>query len=410
MPTSQNEEGTSYITESTTATALTAGDFSCSICMDFLYKPCVNSCGHTFCFWCFHHAMDVFKKKHSCPLCRADFRHFPAVCLPLHLYIAKSFPKENALREQETQKLEREDYKAESPLIDDREKSLQETFHVATAFACQVCSNLAAPPAVLSCGHVVCRGFVSSTSQHDARNCPVRGCVGQLGVLPANDGPTVCAVMEKILKHELTAEVYEESSKVSLRCPGISSKNLNKSTNSKNEDNDRSDDFLNVGNLVIIEGLTSDKGTKLNGCKARIESLDVPSTNRYKVRLVASPASVSNCPLSIKRENLRRVEEEGHVHYGVGCDSCGVYPLSGRRYKCVDCSEEIGFDLCGDCFDAGVHKRIGDQKLGRFNQQHRPDHTIKQMGPDRTIFHQLQEANPDLSLSEIVRLLGIEDH
>ena len=34
--------------------------------------------------------------------------------------------------------------------------------------------------------------------------------------------------------------------------------------------------------------------------------------------------------------------------------------------KCCDCSEAIGFDLCGACFDKGLHKRAA--AAGRFNQ------------------------------------------
>jgi hypothetical protein len=26
-------------------------DWQCPICCDLIYKPCVNVCGHLFCFW-----------------------------------------------------------------------------------------------------------------------------------------------------------------------------------------------------------------------------------------------------------------------------------------------------------------------------------------------------------------------
>ena len=48
----------------------------------------------------------------------------------------------------------------------------------------------------------------------------------------------------------------------------------------------------------------------------------------------------------------------------VGCDSCGLYPIKGRRFKCQDCPDKVGFDLCGQCCDRGLHI------TGRFNQQH----------------------------------------
>ncbi|KAG2483650.1 hypothetical protein HYH03_017453, partial [Edaphochlamys debaryana] len=51
-------------------------DWRCPICMDLLYKPCCNQCGHAFCFWCMHHAMNPFRPS-QCPLCRSPYAHFP---------------------------------------------------------------------------------------------------------------------------------------------------------------------------------------------------------------------------------------------------------------------------------------------------------------------------------------------
>jgi len=36
----------------------------------------------------------------------------------------------------------------------------------------------------------------------------------------------------------------------------------------------------------------------------------------------------------------------GPVHNGVGCDLCGVAPITGPRYKCLCCPN---FDACGSC-------------------------------------------------------------
>lgn len=59
------------------------------------------------------------------------------------------------------------------------------------------------------------------------------------------------------------------------------------------------------------------------------------------------------------------------THYKVGCDSCGMYPIVGKRYRCKDCKELIGFDLCEACYNSS-------SKLpGRFNQQHTPDHEFE---------------------------------
>ncbi|KAL0419656.1 UNVERIFIED_CONTAM: E3 ubiquitin-protein ligase PRT1 [Sesamum radiatum] len=59
------------------------------------------------------------------------------------------------------------------------------------------------------------------------------------------------------------------------------------------------------------------------------------------------------------------------VHIGVGCDACGMYPIIGDRYRCKDCVEQIGYDLCKDCYTTR-------SKLpGRFNQQHTSEHKFE---------------------------------
>ncbi|KAK1265926.1 E3 ubiquitin-protein ligase PRT1 [Acorus gramineus] len=59
------------------------------------------------------------------------------------------------------------------------------------------------------------------------------------------------------------------------------------------------------------------------------------------------------------------------VHIQVGCDSCGAYPIIGKRHNCKDCVEKIGFDLCGDCYENR------STLPGRFNQQHTPEHIFE---------------------------------
>jgi len=54
------------------------------------------------------------------------------------------------------------------------------------------------------------------------------------------------------------------------------------------------------------------------------------------------------------------------------CDySWQMFPIIGDRYRCADCTEKMGFDLCGDCY-------ASRSKLpGRFNQQHTSEHKFK---------------------------------
>ncbi|KAF9280957.1 ZZ-type zinc finger-containing protein 3 [Linnemannia elongata] len=42
-------------------------------------------------------------------------------------------------------------------------------------------------------------------------------------------------------------------------------------------------------------------------------------------------------------------------HIGFSCDSCGVDPILGIRYSCMDCEELGGTDLCGPCYNSGVY-------------------------------------------------------
>lgn len=68
------------------------------------------------------------------------------------------------------------------------------------------------------------------------------------------------------------------------------------------------------------------------------------------------------------RKHLSEHADTSYTWHMVGCDDCGVYPIVGRRYRCLHCREDIGYDLCGACYDRGLAGR------GRFNQKHTPDH------------------------------------
>lgn len=61
-------------------------------------------------------------------------------------------------------------------------------------------------------------------------------------------------------------------------------------------------------------------------------------------------------------------------------------PLIGNRYKCTDCTEKIGFDLCEACHNSSSNLP------GRFNQQHKPDHKFEVIEPHRII-----TLSPDIS-------------
>ncbi|KAL5990414.1 hypothetical protein ACLOJK_011314 [Asimina triloba] len=55
--------------------------------------------------------------------------------------------------------------------------------------------------------------------------------------------------------------------------------------------------------------------------------------------------------------------------------SLQMYPIIGKRYRCKDCVETMGFDLCEECYET-------QSKLpGRFNQRHTPDHKFELIRP-----------------------------
>lgn len=76
-------------------------DWQCPLCLELLYKPCVNECGHVFCFWCTFRAMDPFTAS-RCPICRSAYNHLPHPVYLLHSFVKQTFPEQYALKEAET--------------------------------------------------------------------------------------------------------------------------------------------------------------------------------------------------------------------------------------------------------------------------------------------------------------------
>ena len=94
------------------------------------------------------------------------------------------------------------------------------------------------------------------------------------------------------------------------------------------------------------------------------------------------------------------------THFGVGCDVCGQYPILGKRYKCLDCPESVGYDLCRGCMK-DTHTMVG-----RFNQKHEPHHRLELVPPLMTKLHTIKELHPDLDYNRLLSLIEMawEDH
>jgi len=62
-----------------------------------------------------------------------------------------------------------------------------------------------------------------------------------------------------------------------------------------------------------------------------------------------------------------------HLHIGLGCDGCGMWPILGKAWYDADCPEGVGYHLCDGCYTFGVHRRV---LTGRFNQSHLPNNRM----------------------------------
>jgi hypothetical protein len=84
---------------------------------------------------------------------------------------------------------------------------------------------------------------------------------------------------------------------------------------------------------------------------------------------------------------------------------CGLYPIAGARWRCKECPEKVGFDLCGQCYGYQVHRQVS---TGRFNQSHLPEHELEEKILSRgeveiqQRVREIQEANPGISIEQIL--------
>lgn len=74
----------------------------------------------------------------------------------------------------------------------------------------------------------------------------------------------------------------------------------------------------------------------------------------------------------------RELSSDQHLHIGMGCDGCGMWPIIGRAWIDPACPEPVGYHLCDGCYNNGVHKRV---ITGRFNQTHMPKNQMVEVFP-----------------------------
>ncbi|KAK9726527.1 hypothetical protein RND81_05G221500 [Saponaria officinalis] len=336
--------------------------FICCVCLDLLYKPIVLECGHVSCFWCVHRSMDPGHVSH-CPICRNPYHFFPTICETLHFLLVKMYPL--AYRRREKQMLEEENKRgcfspqlgvqdvksaggskfshgdssssdmSSAPCVinEDKDCSCSDSSTVHTAknlsdnsndrscsissadLLCPACEQLLFRPAVLNCGHVLCKACIM-VPEDGVIICKV------CQIPHPSDCPNICLELNNFLEEQFPDEYALRKQ----NAEELKSQYQHKSPSSC---------------------CTSEKSTKKGFQICKSEEDLLPWWKEHGSKL----------------------------HYGAGCDYCGMYPIVGDRYKCQDCKEDIGFDLCGDCY------KTSSKRPGRFNQQHTPDHKFELVKP-----------------------------
>eukprot|EP00923_Selenidium_pygospionis_P047330 GHVN01081670.1.p1 GENE.GHVN01081670.1~~GHVN01081670.1.p1 ORF type:complete len:223 (-),score=23.26 GHVN01081670.1:955-1623(-) len=136
-----------------------------------------------------------------------------------------------------------------------------------------------------------------------------------------------------------------------------------------------------------------------------------------------SPPLSSNAPglasmesqqnrLSLSEEDdldkIGPVDMEHYVHIGCTCGSCGITPVVGALFRCVECTSAPWgkFFACLNCVETGQDRRTP----GRFDQQHRCEHTLVPITQSDTpafclVLNHLQQSHPEMSLREIAMWL-----
>ncbi|CAA0819877.1 E3 ubiquitin-protein ligase PRT1 [Striga hermonthica] len=330
-------------------------EFQCCVCLDILYKPVVLACGHISCFWCVFKAMDTFQESH-CPVCRNPFNHFPRICKLLHILLLKLYPSAYNRRERQVAEEEKV-YGYASPKCEGDTINSQLSEELSEGHSLQVDSIVQSSSGRTSPSRLdATTNLTTSSSYTIVHNA--NGSVGQSNQVLLTD--LQCAVCKELLCHPVVlncGHVYCEACidphGSICKCPVCESAHPN--------------GIPRV--CLILEHFLEEHFPK--------EYLARKEYSRNFQSASPSGALVekqeqSQCPPLLTIDDLSQLSDRGtKFHPHAGCDYCGMCPIIGLRYKCKDCVEKIGFDLCESCYNTS-------SKLpGRFNQQHTEEHKFE---------------------------------
>ncbi|XP_020232528.1 E3 ubiquitin-protein ligase PRT1 [Cajanus cajan] len=347
--------------------------FNCCVCLDLLYKPIVLSCGHICCFWCVYNSMNCLRES-QCPVCRNQYYHFPTVCQMLHFLLLKIYTV--AYKRRENQTLEEENKSGfYSPQFDPDTCESQAKFGHSgipssssitnlTSNSCNVgtseCVEQSGPTA-----HEGDEGTVYSDGKPDIRTPAKEKKIPQEELSPQQKlsvADVMCTMCKQLLFHPVVlncGHVYCQACVMNiddemLRCQVCQSPHPR--------------GFPKV--CLELDHFLEEQFPEEYG-----QRRDAFEQRQIKVKPeIPSSGSLDN---GNKGGSIDWwTDPDSKVHIGVGCDFCGMFPIIGDRYRCIDCKEKMGFDLCGDCY------ATRSKLPGRFNQQHTSEHKFKLVEPN----------------------------
>ncbi|GMJ08275.1 hypothetical protein HRI_004496700 [Hibiscus trionum] len=356
-------------------------EFQCCVCLELLYKPVVLACGHMSCFWCVYNAMNHVHES-NCPICRCPYNHFPSVCQLLHFLLLKLYPIAYKRRERQV----REEEKRAGHFSLQFDQNLVEP---------KLCEKLDILGNNHTHSHLQMDGHSESGSKDSEpssfRDAPKTFMQDENGIpiksMPFSESPEVAADALNQGKTSLSNDSEHKDKKVvsvadllCAACNGLLVRPV----------------VLNCGHVYCESCfvIPNDEMPRCQVCKSLQPNgfpgvclilqhfLEKQFPEEYSERL-----KEHNCSTQVQRHTNRVTSISSDVysswffgsgpkvHVAVGCDYCGMSPIIGERYKCKDCVEKIGFDLCESCYKSPA------TIPGRFNQQHKPDHQLEIVQP-----------------------------
>ncbi|XWS09130.1 hypothetical protein CRYUN_Cryun40dG0059600 [Craigia yunnanensis] len=359
-------------------------EFQCCVCLELLYKPVVLGCGHISCFWCVYNAMNHVHES-NCPICRCPYNHFPSVCQLLHFLLLKLYPIACKRRERQVREEEKR----------------------AGRFSLQFDQNLVEPKL---CENSDVLGN-NNTLAHLQMNLLSESCSKDWESSSFMDSPKTMQ-NEKCIPIKLTAS--SKNPEIASNAPNQEKSWLRDEFENKDQKVVSIDDLLcaackrllfrpvvlNCGHVYCESCfvIPKDEILRCQVCKS-LQPNGFPSVclildhflekqfpEKYSERQGAL-LNEHNCSIQVQRHANRATSistdvyssfflgNGPKVHVLVACDFCGMSPIVGERYKCKDCVEKMGFDLCESCYNAPA------KIPGRFNQQHKPEHEFEVVQP-----------------------------